>query len=164
MKRLRIVVLAATSAAVSLAPLSAQTSVSSVPAIGSPVNPLKVALLHWYTANHTTRFSVGGQPYGLCFDGANIWSANYGSASVSKVRASDGTSLGTFSLPGTGPIGVAFDGANIWVAGDTYVQVLQPASGTILSQFRPATSTTDIAFDGANVWVSILDDNGLSKY
>jgi hypothetical protein len=44
------------------------------------------------------------------------------------------------------------------------MQVLQPASGAILSQFRPATSTTGIAFDGANVWVSILDGNAVSKY
>jgi len=34
---------------------------------------------------------------------------------VTKLRASDGTVLGTFSV-GSQPIGVAFDGANIWVA------------------------------------------------
>jgi DNA-binding beta-propeller fold protein YncE len=34
---------------------------------------------------------------------------------VTKLRASDGKVLGTFSV-GRGPEGVAFDGANIWVA------------------------------------------------
>jgi DNA-binding beta-propeller fold protein YncE len=34
---------------------------------------------------------------------------------VTKLRASDGTVLGTFAV-GSFPVGVAFDGANIWVA------------------------------------------------
>ncbi|HLW85752.1 MAG TPA: hypothetical protein VKR60_11105, partial [Candidatus Sulfotelmatobacter sp.] len=63
-------------------------------------NPLKVALLKWYRANKTTHFSVGQQPYGVCFDGQNIWTANFGDGTVSKLRASDGESLGTF------PVGV----------------------------------------------------------
>jgi DNA-binding beta-propeller fold protein YncE len=54
-------------------------------------------------------------PIGVAFDGANIWVANALSNTVSKLRASDGTSLGTFTV-GSGPSGVAFDGANIWVA------------------------------------------------
>jgi DNA-binding beta-propeller fold protein YncE len=35
-------------------------------------------------------------------------------ADVTKLRASDGTVLGTFAV-GSNPVGVAFDGANIWV-------------------------------------------------
>ena len=41
-------------------------------------NPLKIAQLKWYKANATTRFAVGSQPYGVAFDGANIWTANFG--------------------------------------------------------------------------------------
>ena len=48
----------------------------SAPATPVPLNPLKVALLHWYPANTTTSFAVGSTPYGVCFDGANIWVAN----------------------------------------------------------------------------------------
>lgn len=48
----------------------------------------------------------------IAFDGTNIWIA--GQTGVTKLRASDGTNLGTFPL---GPSwGVAFDGANIWVS------------------------------------------------
>ncbi len=37
-------------------------------------NPLKVALLKSYNANTVpTEFPVGSQPYGVAFDGANIW-------------------------------------------------------------------------------------------
>jgi hypothetical protein len=48
-------------------------------------NPLQVAILHWYSANQTTSFSVGTSPYGVAFDGANIWVANQNSGSVSKL-------------------------------------------------------------------------------
>jgi YVTN family beta-propeller protein len=59
-------------------------------------------------------------PYGVAFDGANIWVANEGSNNVSKLRVSDGKVVGTLAV-GSAPIGVAFDGANIWVAnGDSH--------------------------------------------
>jgi DNA-binding beta-propeller fold protein YncE len=36
------------------------------------------------------------------------------SRNVTKLRASDGASLGTFAV-GSGPYRIAFEGANIWV-------------------------------------------------
>jgi DNA-binding beta-propeller fold protein YncE len=56
----------------------------------------------------------------VAFDGANIWVTNYALGSgntVTKLRASDGTVLGTFTVGpvNSAPRGVAFDGANIWV-------------------------------------------------
>jgi len=65
------------------------------------LNPLKVALLKWYQANLVpTTFPVGQQPYGVAFDGANIWVTNNADGTVSKLRASDGAALGTFSVGG----------------------------------------------------------------
>ena len=75
-------------------------------------NPLKIALLKWYQANLTTTFKVGKKPLGVVFDGANIWIANNYDSTVSKLRASDGASLGTFNAGGA-PMGLAFDGASI---------------------------------------------------
>jgi len=40
---------------------------------------------------------------------------NFNDVTVTKLRASDGKVLGTFTV-GTSPLGIAFDGANIWVA------------------------------------------------
>jgi len=65
------------------------------------------------TVQYVTR-SAGGGPVGVAFDGVNIWAANANSNNVTKLRASDGKSLGTFSI-GVNPFVVAFDGANIWV-------------------------------------------------
>ena len=52
-------------------------------------------------------------PLALAFDGANIWVANGGLlGGVTKLRASDGASLGTFAV-GVKPNALAFDGANM---------------------------------------------------
>ena len=56
-----------------------------------------------------------GFVYGIAFDGANIWVSNSESNSVSKLRASDGSIVGTYSV-GANPLELAFDGTNIWVA------------------------------------------------
>jgi hypothetical protein len=51
----------------------------------------------------------------MVFDGVNIWVANLGGNTLRKLRASDGTNLGSFSA-GSGPVSLAFDGVNIWSA------------------------------------------------
>ena len=60
-------------------------------------------------------YSVGNQPWGIAFDGTNMWVGNSGDGTVTKILASNGTILGTFNV-GRAPWAVAFDGANIWVA------------------------------------------------
>src|SRR6202162_2475514 len=92
-------------------PVCAQTANPAPAASTVPPNPLKIALLKWYNANTTTSFTVGNEPRGVCFDGANIWVANYGSNTVTKLQASDGSVLGTYNV-GSEPASVAFDGAN----------------------------------------------------
>lgn len=60
-------------------------------------------------------YPVGSNPYGVAFDGPNIWVTNTGSNNVTKLQAPGGQVMGTFSV-GIAPFGIAFDGANIWVA------------------------------------------------
>ena len=74
----------------------------------------KLDLLKWAGANPKTGFAVGQQPYGIAFDGANMWVANFGSNTVSKLRVKDGATLSTIKV-GTQPLGVTFDGSNVWV-------------------------------------------------
>src|SRR5438067_2058794 len=50
-------------------------------------NPLQIAILHWYAANLTTPFPVAAGsslPFGIAFDGANMWVTNIGSNDVTK--------------------------------------------------------------------------------
>jgi hypothetical protein len=79
----------------------------------------------WVTSGHNvvTRFRqdgsdagqspVGRTPCGIAFDGANIWVANNADGTITKLRASDGKTLGTFGDISGSPYGIAFDGANI---------------------------------------------------
>src|SRR5713226_7735572 len=60
-------------------------------------NPLQIAILHWYGGNQTASFAVGSSPFPVAFDGASIWVAN-GDDTVTKLRPSDGSTLGTFTV------------------------------------------------------------------
>jgi uncharacterized protein (TIGR03437 family) len=107
-------------------------------------------------ANQTASFPVGSGPYGLAFDGANVWVANAYSNTVTKLRANDGTVLGTFDV-GIGPLLLTPDGANIWVTNNTSggVTKLRGSDGTVLGTFPISGELPyGIAFDGANVWVT----------
>lgn len=61
-------------------------------------------------------FPAGIGPFGIAFDGSNVWIANFNINTVTKLRTSDGAILAAFVVGGISPVGVAFDGANIWVA------------------------------------------------
>jgi len=76
----------------------------------STQNPLQIALLHWYNANLTTTFTVGGYANAVAFDGANIWVTSQGGTVASCGRATarrsgPSPSVATPSAwPLTGPI------------------------------------------------------------
>ena len=47
---------------------------------------MQIALLRWYEANESgATFNVGSHPYGVAFDGANIWVTNQDSGTVTKL-------------------------------------------------------------------------------
>jgi hypothetical protein len=105
------------------------------------------------------------QPIAIAFDGANIWVANFGSASVTKLRARDGACNGVVQYPnltactfavGNSPRFLAFDGANIWVAnqGVNTVTKLRASDGANLGTFVAGGMPSGVAFDGANIWVA----------
>ncbi len=140
---------------------STDTGLSSAGNGAPPLaNPLKIALLKWYKANEVTKFPVGNQPYGLAFDGANIWAANFNDGTVSEVRTNDGTLLGTFSSGGGEPYGVTYDGANVWVSNQTNnVTKLRGTDGKLLGTFAVPLPGW-MAFDGSNIWVPSAQTQG----
>ncbi|OGP77648.1 MAG: hypothetical protein A2V86_06510 [Deltaproteobacteria bacterium RBG_16_49_23] len=79
--------------------------------------PEQIALLKWYGVNQTAQFGVGPTPMAIAFDGANIW-VSRASGLATKLRASDGASLGDFIGGGSNSRGIAFDGANIWMTNE----------------------------------------------
>jgi hypothetical protein len=131
---------------------------------GVGLNPLQIATLHWYQANTSATFTVGDQPRGIAFDGTNIWVANEGSTTISKLRASDGALIGTYE-DSPNPVGIAFDGANIWVTHPGYnsISKLRASDGSLIGTYQVGSNPESIAFDGANIWVVNQGNNTVSK-
>lgn len=98
-------------------------------------------------------YPCGPVPGYLTFDGANIWVVNQLStgATITKLQASDGTSLGVFALPDGFPYVALFDGDNIWVSGDAGLTKLRASDGANLGTF-PIGRTLGLAYDGTNLW------------
>jgi len=132
-------------------------------------NPLQLATLHWYSASTNAVFDVPGNLAGIGFDGANMWVAldSAGSGNqVSKVRASDGAVLGTYTAgpAGTWPYGIAFDGANIWVSAENGgVTKLRASDGVELGTYAAGNAPRRLAFDGSNIWVANWEGGTVTK-
>jgi hypothetical protein len=124
-----------------------QPSAGAVPASPSGFS------LQWY--------KVGVNPLGIAYDGANIWTADFGPGTVTKLRASDGKKLGTFE-GWVSPTGVTFDGANICVSASDKgtVTKLRASDGKSLGTFSVGPGPWWMAFDGANIWVTSTPTTG----
>jgi YVTN family beta-propeller protein len=124
----------------------------------------QVALLKWWgvsSADNTV--TVGAGPLGMCFDGANIWVANFGNGTVSKVNASTGGVVGTYGA-GVEAAAVCFDGTSVWVASyliNSAVK-LNPNTGTGTA-YTVGTHPYAVCFDGASIWMANRDSTNVTK-
>jgi serine/threonine protein phosphatase PrpC len=77
-----------------------------------------------------------------------------GSASVTKIRASDGIILGSYVV-GDNPRYICSDGECIWVSNSNsgWLTKLNISDGTKLGMFKVGDSLSYICFDGSNIWV-----------
>jgi hypothetical protein len=119
--------------------------------------------------------TVGGAPQLVESDGADLWVANLGSNTVSRVRASDGKLLETWA-GATAAFGVLAAKGLIFITGNTFpggslylIDPTQPAGSVTTLTSALGAFTRGIAFDGARVWtanaggsVSIVTLNPLS--
>ncbi len=117
---------------------------------------------HWDLGLGVT--NVGPLPQSVVFDGADVWTANYGDGSVSRVRASDGTLLETWT-GAESAFGVLAAMGRVFVIGRTdseesgggKLYMIDPSQSS-----GPVTLLSDslwggpwaIAFDGAHIWVT----------
>jgi len=119
-------------------------------------------------------FNVESEPIALMFDGAYIWVANYASASVTMLRASDGSCHGVVnastaaacSIPvSANPRFLVSDGANIWVANQAgnNVYKIQASNGMLLGIFNVGLMPSGLAFDGNNIWVANYLSNAVTE-
>lgn len=103
--------------AFSLAAQSLATIESQIAALQQVRSAGQIALDRIYPVDQTATISAGSGwlPQAAVFDGQSIWIANWIDGTVSKLRASDGATLGVFPV-GNSPAGAAFDGAYVWIS------------------------------------------------
>jgi len=111
-------------------------------------------------------YSVGSYPYGLAVDSANnVWIANYGSSSVTKLNSS-GETIGTYNISGSGmPTGIAIDASgNVWVTDQMYNKIFKlNSSGETIGIYNVNTAY-GIAIDPSNnIWIANAGSNQVTK-
>jgi hypothetical protein len=132
----------------------------------------RAALRQWATPTSvpfTGTTTVGNSPEHVECDGADLWVTNNGSDTVSRVRASDGKLLETWTgatdafdiLIARGRVFVSGHGGKIFV-----IDPRQPAGAvTILTSSLPVvgSGTYGMTFDGFNLWTANTSDGSISK-
>lgn len=117
----------------------------------------RVAKRNWYGG------PVGGvtDPYGVIYDGKNIWVCSKNTSSVSQFNACDGAFVQTLSGGSYNfnfPQGIAFDGVNIWVTNSVgnSVTAFSATDGSFVMNISGGSfnfsSPTRIIFDGTYLW------------
>ena len=124
----------------------------------------RAALDQWWTStphyDHSLgTVSVGSEPRLLKSDGTDVWVANFGSNTVSRVQASSGNVLGTWT-GATAATGILIAMGKVFVTGFTAPGSLYeidptaaPGAVTTLVSTLPA-GPTGIAFDGNKIWTA----------
>jgi hypothetical protein len=112
----------------------------------------RAALGQWWRNNLQLTYPVGNAPQGVASDGADLWIANNGSGTVSRIRASDGAPLGTWT-GATGASSVLIAHGLVFVTGYSpaklyYISPLDPPGAvgtwiTLMSGAQPSAVTTN---------------------
>jgi sugar lactone lactonase YvrE len=111
----------------------------------------------------TLTSSLGNFPQGIAFDGARIWTANFG-GSVSIVTLNP-LSVSTVAAGFNSPHGVLYDGANMWLTneGSSPDKLLRlDSSGAILQSVNMGQAPFFPVFDGTNIWVPSVNSNTIT--
>lgn len=104
--------------------------------------------------------TVGNHPLGVACDGADLWVANAGDGTVSRVRASDRKLLETWTGANTAERVLVAKG-RIYVLGGSngpaklyQIDPTQPAGVVTTLNVNLGVGTADIAFDGERIWLT----------
>jgi DNA-binding beta-propeller fold protein YncE len=117
---------------------------------------------NWSTVaiNDLALTTAGSNPVAVKADGADLWVANKNSGTVSRIRASDGKLLETWT-GALGASGVLCAMGKVFVTGDLnpgqvyVIDPTQPAGAVeFLTTLLDATSPQGIAFDGLSIWTA----------
>jgi hypothetical protein len=121
----------------------------------------RAALDQFWTPGNLTVLgltTVGSNPEFVSSDGADLWVANYGSGSVSRVRGSDGKLLETWT-GATLAVNVLVAMGRVFVTGNTLSGNLyridpSQAAGAVTTVASNLAGPQGITFDGARIWTA----------
>src|SRR5262249_16792591 len=103
--------------------------------------------------------TVGSQPFLVESDGTDLWVANAISAPVSRVRASDGKQLDTWTAA-TSARGVLVAMGRVFVTGNTFpgslymIDPTQAGGAVTVVSSTLGSDSLGIAFDGSRIWTA----------
>ena len=124
---------------------------------GARLSTEQLAQLRWDRDRARPRsVTVGASPGAMAFDGTNVWVANAGGNTVSRINASTGVKVPSDIGVGSGPSALAFDGTNMWVANrlvGTLARV-NAATGEPATALIVGGQPQALAFDGTRMWVA----------
>jgi DNA-binding beta-propeller fold protein YncE len=114
--------------------------------------------------------NLGGQPFGIAYDGSRIWTANFGngtpgtgSVSIATPGAAIPWTVTNVSLGFSQPGSALYDGASIWVTEINLNQLLKLSpAGAILQTVTVGGNPSFPVFDGTNIWVPNTGSNSVS--
>jgi len=96
----------------------------------------------------------GGGPWGMAWDGANLWIVDHDTDRVYEVTTT-GTVLSSFVTPDNTSRGLTWDGTNLWLSDNTTDLIYEiDTTGTVLSSFPSVgLNPLGLTWDGDNLWV-----------
>src|SRR6185369_853061 len=113
------------------------------------------------TSNNLGLTTVGNGPALIKFDGSDLWVANFPDGTVSRVKASDGRVLETWT-GATGALGVLVAMGKVfvtgqWSPGKLYqIDPTQAVTAVTTVTSSLGNTTIGIAFDGQRIWTANL--------
>jgi hypothetical protein len=111
------------------------------------------------TAGNLTLTNVGDGPEQVEFDGTDLWVTNLASATVMRIRPSDGKVLDTWT-GATDAIGILAAMGKIFVTGNTnpgflyMIDPSQPAGAVTTVSDSLGADAQGITFDGSKIWTA----------
>lgn len=133
----------------------------------------RAAMQQWWTpaagALRQVDLGTGNNPADIACDGADLWTANT-NATVSRVRASDGKLLGTWT-GANGAGGIIVAAGRIFITGSAgtapgKIYVIDPTStpGPVtVFENDIGAGPLQITFDGTNLWTANLTSTGVGS-
>ena len=105
----------------------------------------------------TVASNLGPSPESITFDGARVWTANFGSVSIIFPGTTLPWTVLTVTSGFTNMQGALFDGVNVWVTDfDAGTLLRLSFAGTVLQTVTVGMGAGFPVFDGANIWVPVF--------